>query len=74
MKPGQESEISGRIYFDDLRIVTKAEGDPPMNSAPVITALPDTIIENGDNFIFTWNFLIIMKLIYTRSQLIRIHL
>ena len=56
MKPGQDSDMSGRIYFDDLRIVTKAEGDPPMNSAPVITALPDTTIENGDNFYFYVEF------------------
>jgi hypothetical protein len=56
MKPGQDSDMSGRIYFDDLRIVTKAEGDPPMNSAPVITALPDITIENGDNFYFYVEF------------------
>ena len=56
MKPGQDSDMSGRVYFDDLRIVTKAEGDPPMNSAPVITALPDTTIENGDNFYFYVEF------------------
>jgi len=56
MKPGQDSDMSGRVYFDDLRIVTKAEGNPPMNSAPVITALPDTTIENGDNFYFYVEF------------------
>ena len=56
MKPGQDSDMSGRVYFDDLRIVTKAEGDPPMNSAPVITALPDIIIEDGDNFYFYVEF------------------
>mgnify|MGYP001157368313 FL=1 len=56
MKPGQDSDMSGRVYFDDLRIVTKAEGDPPMNSAPVITALPDITIENGDNFYFYVEF------------------
>jgi hypothetical protein len=56
MKPGQDSDMSGRVYFDDLRIVTKAEGDPPMNSAPIITALPDTTIENGDNFYFYVEF------------------
>ena len=56
LKPSQSSEIAGRIYFDDLRMVTKSSGPPPENSAPVIVELPDTTIENGDNFYFYVNF------------------
>ena len=56
LRPGQESEIRGHVYFDDLRIITKSTGEPPTNSAPVITALPNTIIEDGDNYYFFVEF------------------
>ena len=56
LKPGFESQISGKIYFDDLRIVSKSTGTPAGNEPPQITSLPDTIIENGDNFYFFVNF------------------
>ena len=56
LKPGFESHISGKIYFDDLRIVSKSTGTPAGNEPPQITSIPDTIIENGDNFYFFVNF------------------
>ena len=56
IKPGENSEDSGRIYFDDLRIVTKSNGSPPENSAPIISFIPDTTIEDGTNFFFYVNF------------------
>ncbi len=56
LKPGFESQISGKIYFDDLRIVSKSTGTPAGNEPPQITSIPDTIIENGDNFYFFVNF------------------
>ena len=46
----------GRVYFDDLRIITKAQGDPPQNFAPIITSIQDTIIEDGSNFYFYVQF------------------
>ena len=56
LKPGFESQISGKIYFDDLRIVSKSTGTPAGNEPPQITSIPDTTIENGDNFYFFVNF------------------
>ena len=56
IKPGENSEDNGRIYFDDLRIVTKSNGSPPENSAPIISFIPDTTIEDGTNFFFYVNF------------------
>ena len=56
LKPGFESQMSGKIYFDDLRIVSKSTGTIEENEPPQITTLPDTIIESGDNFYFIVNF------------------
>ena len=56
IKPSEDNENSGRIYFDDLRIVTKSNGSPPENSAPMVSFIPDTTIENGTNFFFYVNF------------------
>ena len=56
LKPGSNSDMVGRVYFDDLRIITKAQGDPPQNSAPIITAIPDTAIEDGTNYYFYVEF------------------
>ena len=56
LKSAEDSEITGRIYFDDLRIVTKSNGTPPNNFAPAIVDLPDTTINNGDNFYFYVNY------------------
>ena len=44
--------MSGKIYFDDLRVVTKSTGTPSGNVPPQITTIPDTTIENGDNLFF----------------------
>jgi len=56
LKPGSNSDMVGRVYFDDLRIITKAQGDPPQNFAPIITSIQDTIIEDGSNFYFYVQF------------------
>ena len=56
LKPGSNSDMVGRVYFDDLRIITKAQGDPPQNSAPIITSIPDTAIEDGANYYFYVEF------------------
>lgn len=56
LKPGGEGQMSGKIYFDDLRIVSKSTGTPSGNVPPQITTIPDTTIENGDNFYFFVNF------------------
>tara|TARA_Y100000768_G_scaffold105870_1_gene77569 strand:- start:746 stop:3196 length:2451 start_codon:yes stop_codon:yes gene_type:complete len=56
LKPGSNSDMVGRVYFDDLRIITKAQGNPPQNFAPIITSIQDTIIEDGSNFYFYVEF------------------
>ena len=56
LKPGSNSDMVGRVYFDDLRIITKAQGDPPQNFAPIITSIQDTIIEDSSNFYFYVQF------------------
>jgi hypothetical protein len=56
LKPGSNSDMVGRVYFDDLRIITKAQGNPPQNFAPIITSIQDTIIEDGSNFYFYVQF------------------
>ena len=56
LKPGSESQMSGKIYFDDLRIVSKSTDALDENEPPQITIIPDTTIENGDNFYFFVNF------------------
>jgi len=56
LKPGDNSDTDGRIYFDDLRIITKASGTPPENLAPVITSIEDMVIENGTNYYFYVEF------------------
>ena len=56
LKPGSESQMSGKIYFDDLRVVTKTTETPAENEPPHITTIPDTIVEYGDNFYFFVNF------------------
>tara|TARA_B100000963_G_scaffold356594_1_gene376984 strand:+ start:68 stop:1303 length:1236 start_codon:yes stop_codon:yes gene_type:complete len=56
LKPGSNSDMAGRVYFDDLRIITKAQGSPPQNYAPAITSIQDTIIEDGSNFYFYVQF------------------
>ncbi|OUX30147.1 MAG: hypothetical protein CBE24_07165 [bacterium TMED264] len=56
LKPGGEGLMSGKIYFDDLRIISKSTGTPIENDPPQITTIPDTTIENGDNFYFFVNY------------------
>ena len=56
LKPGSNSDMVGRVYFDDFRIITKAQGNPPQNFAPAITSIQDTIIEDGSNFYFYVQF------------------
>ena len=56
LKPSFESQMIGKVYFDDLRIVSKSTGTPTENEPPQITTIPDTTIENGDNFYFFVNF------------------
>ena len=56
LKPGSESQMSGNLYFDDLRIVSKSSGTPSGNEPPQITTIPDTTVEYGDNFYFFVNF------------------
>ena len=56
LKPGSESQMSGKIYFDDLRIVSKSTDALDENEPPQITIIPDTTIENGENFYFFVNF------------------
>ena len=56
LKPAENSGMSGKIYIDDLRIIDKSIGTAPLNSAPIITALPDTSIEYGDNYYFFVEF------------------
>ena len=56
LKPGFESQMNGKVFFDDLRIVSKSTGTPAGNEPPQITSIPDTTIENGDNFYFFVNF------------------
>ena len=48
LKPGSESQMSGNLYFDDLRIVSKSSGTPSGNEPPQITTIPDTTVEYGD--------------------------
>ena len=56
LKPSFESQMIGKVYFDDLRIVSKSTGTPTENEPPQITTIPDTTIGNGDNFYFFVNY------------------
>ncbi len=56
LKPGFESQMNGKVFFDDLRIISKSAGTPIENEPPQITTIPDTTIENGDNFYFFVNY------------------
>ena len=48
LKKGVNGAVVGRIYIDDLRIVKRAAGQAPPNSAPVITSIfPDTSTNQG---------------------------
>jgi uncharacterized lipoprotein YddW (UPF0748 family) len=48
MTSTDSSAISGEIYVDNLRLVKKSTGEPPQNQAPVVEALSDTSIAEGD--------------------------
>lgn len=39
----------GKIYFDNLRLVKRTSDPVPLNTAPVLTALPDTFTYQGVN-------------------------
>jgi len=47
LKKDTNSAVSGRIYFDELRLVKRIPGQPAPNTAPQISALPDTSVQSG---------------------------
>jgi len=56
LKPGEESDPNGSVYFDELRIISKSIGNPPPNNPPIIMPIENIIIENGDNCYFYVEF------------------
>ncbi|HCK98479.1 MAG TPA: hypothetical protein DHW42_00015 [Candidatus Marinimicrobia bacterium] len=47
MTKTENSAWTGKIYFDNLRLVKRSSGQAPPNTAPVIEDLPDTSVTAG---------------------------
>ncbi|MBU0710305.1 family 10 glycosylhydrolase [bacterium] len=47
MSKPENGAWSGRLYFDNLRLVKRTSGQAPPNTAPVIEDLPDTSVTAG---------------------------